>query len=77
MFSGNDLLHSLTSLKPHELRVDMQRFNGEEAYAVYSNFSVWDEASKYKLHANGYSENAGRQRTVHRQSSDVHTSDKS
>lgn len=60
MFSGNDLLHSLTSLKPQELRVDMQRFNGEKAYAVYSNFSVVDEASKYKLKANGYSGNAGR-----------------
>lgn len=37
----------------------MERFNGEKAYAVYSNFSVGDGASKYKLQANGYSGNAG------------------
>lgn len=56
---GNEMLHTLTSLKPQELRVDMGRFNGEKAYALYSNFSVGDEASKYKLEVNGYSGNAG------------------
>ncbi|XP_011431020.4 fibrinogen-like protein 1 [Magallana gigas] len=56
---GNDMLHVLTSLKPQELRVDMERFNGEKAYAVYSNFSVGDEASKYQLQVNGYSGTAG------------------
>lgn len=53
------MLHKLTSLKPQELRADMQSFNGEKAYAVYSNFSVGDEASKYKLEVNGYSGNSG------------------
>lgn len=56
---GNDILHRLTSLKPQELRVDMERFNGEKAYAVYSSFSLGDEASKYKLQVNGYSGTAG------------------
>ncbi|XP_052717719.1 fibrinogen-like protein A [Crassostrea angulata] len=56
---GNDMLHRLTSLKPQELRVDMERFNGERAYAVYSSFSVGDEASKYQLQVTGYSGNAG------------------
>nr|XP_034338041.1 fibroleukin isoform X2 [Crassostrea gigas] len=56
---GNDMLHRLTSLKPQELRVDMERFNGEKAYAVYSNFSVGDEASKYQLQVTEYSGNAG------------------
>ncbi|XP_034336789.1 microfibril-associated glycoprotein 4 [Magallana gigas] len=56
---GNDMLHRLTSQKPQELRVDMERFNGEKAYAVYSRFAVGDETSKYKLEVNGYSGNAG------------------
>nr|XP_034338047.1 fibrinogen-like protein A [Crassostrea gigas] len=56
---GNDMLHRLTSMNPQELRVDMERFNGEKAYAVYSNFSVGDEASKYQLQVTGYSGNAG------------------
>ena len=58
-FSGNDMLHRLTSQKPQELRVDMERFNGEKAYAVYSRFAVGDETSKYMLEVNGYSGNAG------------------
>ncbi|XP_062597265.1 angiopoietin-2-like [Saccostrea cucullata] len=56
---GNEILHNLTSRKSQELRVDMQRFNGDKAYAVFSTFSVGDEASKYKLTVNGYSGNAG------------------
>nr|XP_034338056.1 fibrinogen-like protein A [Crassostrea gigas] len=56
---GNDMLHRLTSQKPQELRVDMERFNGEKAYAVYSRFAVGNETSKYKLEVNGYSGNAG------------------
>ena len=46
-------------MKNNELRVDMQRFNGEEAYALYSDFSVGDENSKYQLTVQGYSGNAG------------------
>lgn len=37
-FKGNDILNKLTSLKPRELRVGMERLNGEKAYAVYSSF---------------------------------------
>lgn len=51
---GNDMLHSLTSLRPQELRVDMQSFKSAKAYAVYSKFLVGDEASKYKLEVFGY-----------------------
>ena len=46
-------------MKNNELRVDMQRFNGEEAYALYSDFSVGDENSKYQLTVQGYCGNAG------------------
>lgn len=53
------MLHMLTSLKANALRVDMEKFNGEKTYAVYSSFSVGDETSKYKLEVNGYSGNAG------------------
>lgn len=60
VFTGNDMLHKLTSLKTQELRVEMERFNGEKAYAVYSRFSVGDEASKYELEVQGYSGNAGK-----------------
>lgn len=56
---GNDMLHRVSSVQPQELRVDMESFNGEKVYAVYSRFSVGDEASKYKLEVSGYSGTAG------------------
>lgn len=56
---SNQMLHKLTTLKPLEMRVDMERFNVEKAYAVYSDFLVRDDVSKYKLEVIGYSGNAG------------------
>lgn len=44
---------------PQELRIDIERFNGEKAYAVFSSFSVGDEARKYMLQRSGYIGNAG------------------
>lgn len=37
-FTGNDVLHRLTSLKAQELRIDIERFNGEKTFPVYSSF---------------------------------------
>lgn len=53
------MLHKVSSVQPQELRVDMERFNGEKAYAVYSTFSVGDEASKCILQVNEYVGTAG------------------
>jgi ficolin len=52
-------MHTLTSKKAYELRVDLQRFNGDRAYAKYSTFSVAGEAAKYELNVKGYMGNAG------------------
>ncbi|XP_056016349.1 fibrinogen-like protein A [Ostrea edulis] len=56
---GNDVLYLLTKSGNHVLRVDLQKFNGQKAYAKYSKFSVGDESSKYKLTVSGYSGTAG------------------
>lgn len=56
--TGNDILHRLTLLKPRELRIDIERFNEEKAFVVYSSFSVVDEASKYVLQLGEYIGNA-------------------
>ena len=55
---GLDKIHRLTSTAS-ELRVDMQDFEGNSAYAQYTNFSVGDSASKYILTVSGYSGTAG------------------
>ncbi|XP_048771262.2 ryncolin-1-like [Ostrea edulis] len=56
---GNDALHSLTKSGNQVLRVNLQKFNGQKAYAKYSKFSVGDESSKYKLIVSGYRGTAG------------------
>ncbi|XP_056016820.1 uncharacterized protein LOC125676591 [Ostrea edulis] len=62
---GNDVLHLLTKSGNHVLRVDLQKFNGQKAYAKYSKFSVGDESSKYRLTVSGYSGTAGNSLTYH------------
>ncbi|XP_061176990.1 ficolin-2-like [Saccostrea echinata] len=56
---GNDAIYELTRNKDQELRVELQRFNGDKAYAKYSTFYVGDEGSKYILTVSGYSGTAG------------------
>ncbi|XP_052706779.1 uncharacterized protein LOC128182222 [Crassostrea angulata] len=56
---GNEDIHLLTSKTKQELRVDLQKFSGEKAYAKYSRFTVGRESEKYKLSVGGYSGTAG------------------
>ncbi|XP_034327992.2 microfibril-associated glycoprotein 4 [Magallana gigas] len=56
---GNEDIHLLTTMTKNELRVDLQKFSGEKAYAKYSKFSVGSESEKYKIVVGGYSGNAG------------------
>ena len=56
---GNAALHLLTSGTKQELRVDLQKFTGEKAYARYSAFSVGSKSNKYKLTIGGYRGTAG------------------
>lgn len=58
-FLGNENIHLLTTRAKQELRVDVQKFSGENKYAKYSSFSVASEADKYKLTIGGYSGTAG------------------
>ncbi|XP_078313564.1 ficolin-1-like [Crassostrea virginica] len=56
---GNDIIHLLTKDRPQKLRIELQRFSGEKGYAEYSNFSVDDESTKYKLRVSGFQGNIG------------------
>ncbi|XP_062588337.1 ryncolin-2-like [Saccostrea cucullata] len=62
---GNEAIHTLTKDKNQELRIDLQRHNGEEAYAVYSTFYIGDEDDKYNLAVSGYSGTAGDSLSYH------------
>ncbi|XP_076095740.1 microfibril-associated glycoprotein 4-like [Mytilus galloprovincialis] len=56
---GNDNLHDLTSQGSYELRVDLEDFHGDKAYATYSTFNIGDKATNFILTVNGYSGTAG------------------
>ncbi len=56
---GNRLLHNLTSARTQSLRIDMEDFEGNTRYAVYSNFAVGSEADGFNLTVSGYSGTAG------------------
>ncbi|XP_052083700.1 microfibril-associated glycoprotein 4-like [Mytilus californianus] len=56
---GNDIIHEITVHNRHELRIDMEDFEGHTKYAKYSLFSVGDETSEYEMTVLGYSGNAG------------------
>ena len=56
---GLELLHQLSTKYTVKLRVDLEDWEGNKAYATYSKFSVGDAASGYRLSVAGYAGTAG------------------
>ena len=52
---GLDKIHRLTSDDNSMLRVDLEDFEGNTAYAQYNKFGVMSENDKYKLILGSYS----------------------
>ena len=52
---GLDKIHRLTSDDTSMLRVDLEDFEGNTAYAEYNTFGVMSENDKYKLKLDSYS----------------------
>ena len=57
--AGNDYIHDLTSNRQYELRVDLDDFENESRYAVFSTFAVASEADKYAMTLGTYNGTAG------------------
>ncbi|XP_065117360.2 tenascin-X [Paramisgurnus dabryanus] len=55
---GNYVLHTLTSLAPMSLRIDLRSGN-DTAYAYYDNFNISSEADHYAIELSEYSGTAG------------------
>ena len=55
---GLDRIHQLTYNKRYMLRIVLEEFDGNTAYADYSYFSVSGESQKYKLSLGEYTGNA-------------------
>ncbi|OWF42077.1 Fibrinogen C domain-containing protein 1 [Mizuhopecten yessoensis] len=56
---GLENLHAFTSAGDTELRVDMEDFANNTAYAQYNKFAIGDAATNYRLNISGFSGNAG------------------
>lgn len=56
---GNDKIHTITTPKTYQLRVDLVDSRGSSYHALYTRFSVSDENNKYQLSLGSYSGNAG------------------
>ena len=56
---GNDKIHRLTASRPSSLRVELEDWNGNRAYAKYGKFNVGDEQAQYRLEVGSYSGTAG------------------
>ena len=63
---GNDDIHRLTAADDVTLRVDLEDFDGNITYAVYTTFKVADEENKYQLLIGGYSGTAGDSMSLHK-----------
>ena len=58
-WAGNKFLHKMTKARPMQLRIDMEDFDGNTAFAMYEEFQIGDEKYKYRLHMSGYTGTAG------------------
>ena len=54
---GLDKIHRLSATGQNVLRVDLESFENETAYAVYESFSVGNERLVYILNVGNYSGN--------------------
>ncbi|XP_072312662.1 microfibril-associated glycoprotein 4-like [Eucyclogobius newberryi] len=63
---GLEFIHMLSSRRPHELLVEMEDFEGRNASARYSSFSVGSECDRYRLQVSGFTDGgAGNSLIVH------------
>ena len=56
---GLEKVHQITQSGNWVLRVDLEDFNGDTAYAIYVSFQIGDAASNYRLSIGSYSGTAG------------------
>ncbi|XP_036780705.2 angiopoietin-4 isoform X2 [Manis pentadactyla] len=72
---GNEVVHQLTSRAAYCLRVELQDWEGNEAYAQYEHFQLGSEGQLYRLSLSGYSGSAGRQSSLVLQGTNFSTRD--
>ncbi|XP_076879045.1 fibrinogen-like protein 1 [Brachyhypopomus gauderio] len=56
---GNDNIHYLTSQGDYTLKINLEDFEGNYRFALYTKFNIDNEENNYKLSFGGYTGNAG------------------
>ncbi|OPL32851.1 hypothetical protein AM593_00033, partial [Mytilus galloprovincialis] len=56
---GNKIIALLTSIGTHELKINLEDWDGSKRYAIFKNFKIDGASDKYRLHISGYSGDAG------------------
>ncbi|CAG2191287.1 Ryncolin-2,Angiopoietin-related protein 1,Ryncolin-1,Tenascin-X,Ficolin-2,Tenascin,Ryncolin-3,Angiopoietin-related protein 2,Angiopoietin-4 [Mytilus edulis] len=56
---GNKIIALLTSIGTHELKINLEDWDGSKRYANFKNFKIDGASDKYRLHISGYSGDAG------------------
>ena len=59
MTSGNQYLSRVVAQGTYELKVELEDWDGNTRYALYSTFEIGDRTENYKLTIAGYSGDAG------------------
>ncbi|XP_071835775.1 uncharacterized protein [Apostichopus japonicus] len=72
---GNKYIHSLTNQKTYQLRIDLRDSASSSYYALYSTFSITDEADKYRLSVGSHSGNTGNDRLSYNNNKQFSTKD--
>ncbi|OWK03566.1 ANGPT4, partial [Cervus elaphus hippelaphus] len=72
---GNEVVYQLTSRGNYSLRVDLQDWEGNEAYAQYAHFQLGSEGQLYRLSLRGYTGSAGHQSSLILRSTNFSTLD--
>lgn len=68
MWLGNDKIHSLTT-RNAELLIQLEAFDGNKGFAIYSDFRVGDEDDQYTLSLGEFSGNLPNKLVLHNTSS--------
>ncbi|KTG36135.1 hypothetical protein cypCar_00043932 [Cyprinus carpio] len=57
---GLENMYQLTRNRKYMLRVDLEDFEGNQVFVLYSSFSVGPEADGYRLHVSGFTDGGAR-----------------
>ena len=67
-WAGLSVIYQITQSGKWQLRIDMEAFDGDMAYATYDSFSVGPASTNYRLTIGDYSGNAGNSLAYHNNS---------